>query len=253
MVTQPGDQAAALYRDLRARGAEVLPYPTISTTGDFRAEEWEALRGVAKDERWLLFTNENGVRYFLEQWWAEVGDLRGLREYRIAAVGAKTIHALNERGIVPDFVPTTATTSALVEQMAGELQLSDAAVIRVRGNLGDEGVERGIEETGAEVVSLCVYRTIHRQWPPEAKEELFSYPPDVIIFTSGSAVGGFIANLDGDELQRLTRGAIVVSVGPATSKSIRSHGMTVGLESKKHTTRSIVDDLLAHHRGVPTG
>ena len=57
--------------------------------------------------------------------------------------------------------------------------------------------------------------------------------------------------LDGDELQRLTREAIVVSVGPATSKSIRSHGMTVGLESKKHTTRSIVDDLLTHHRGIP--
>jgi uroporphyrinogen III methyltransferase/synthase len=248
MVTQPGDQAAALYRDLRDRGAEVLPYPTISTAGDFRADEWEALRAISNDDRWFLFTSENGVRYFLEQWCATVGDLRSLVGYRIAAVGAKTIHALDERGLVPDFVPRTATTGALVRQMTEDLQLEDASVVRVRGNLGDDGVEKAMRKAGARVLPLHVYRTSHRKWRREMKEELFDYPPDFIIFTSGTAVGGFAANLDGDELERLAAGAVVVSVGPFTSHSIRSHGMTVGLESSKHTTQSIVDELLTHHR-----
>jgi len=251
MVTQPGDQAAPLYRALRERGAEVLAYPTISTTEHFCADDWDVLRGIATDERWLVFTSENGVRYFLTRWCAEVGDLRGLSGYRIAAVGAKTVHALEVRGIVPDFVPTRATTSCLVEELADDPRLSNAVVVRVRGNLGDDYVETGIEQTGARVFPLRVYQTIYAQWPAEVKEELFLYPPDVIMFTSGSAVEGFAANLDEPELKRLTAEATVVSIGPSTSKSIRSHGMTVGLESRRRTMRSIVDELLAHCRSVP--
>ncbi len=250
MVTQPGDQAMALYRDLRERGAEVLPYPTFSTAEEFHADEWDALRRIATEERWLLFTNENGVRYFLERWCATVGDLRGLSAYRIAAVGAKTTHALHVRGIVPDLVPARATTAALVEELSEDPRLSNAVVVRVRGHPGDDYLEKSMEQTGAEVFPLRVYRTIHTKWPSEAKEELFMYPPDVIIFTSGSAVDGFAANLDERELERLATGATVVSIGPSTSKNIRSHGMMVGLESKKRTTQSIVDELLAHHRAV---
>jgi uroporphyrinogen III methyltransferase/synthase len=251
MVTQPGDQAMTLYRALREQGAEVLPHPTFSTTEDFRADEWDALRGIATDDRWLVFTNENGVRYFLDRWCATVGDLRGLLPYRIAAVGAKTTYALQARGIVPDFIPTIATTAGLVEEMAENLQLSNAVVVRVRGSLGDDHVERSMEQTGAKVVPLRVYQTIHRQWPADAKEELFAYPPHVIIFTSGSAVSGFVANVDEAEREQLATGATIVSIGPATSESIRSHGMTVGFESRQHTTRSIVDELVAHYRKSP--
>ena len=167
-----------------------------------------------------------------------------------SAVGAKTVRALEVQGIVPDFIPTRATTAALLEEMGEKLQLSDAVVVRVRGSVGDDEVERSMEQTGAKVVSLRVYRTIHRQWTAEVKADLFDYPPDVIIFTSGSAVGGFTANLDEGELERLTAGATVVSIGPSTSKSIRAHGMSVGFESQKHTTQSVVDELVAHYRPV---
>jgi uroporphyrinogen-III synthase len=101
------------------------------------------------------------------------------------------------------------------------------------------------------VLPLRVYRTIFTQWPAEVKEEVFLYPPDIIIFTSGSAVDGFAANLDEGELEQLTADTTVVSIGPATSKSIRSHGMMVGLESRRRTTQSIVDELLAHCQAVP--
>ena len=250
MVTQPGDQAAALYRDLREQGAEVLAYPTIRTAEDLRAEDWDALGGITTDERWLLFTSENGVRYFLQRWCETVGDLRGLSAFRIAAVGAKTIHALQARGIVPDFVPTRATTDALVEQLAENPKLSGGVVVRVRGNLGDDYVEESMKQTGAEVIPLRVYRTIHTRWPAEAKEELLTYPPDAILFTSGSAVDGFVANLDGGDLTQLTREATIVSIGPLTSKRILSYGMTVGLEARRRTTQSVVDELLTHYQAV---
>lgn len=250
MVTQPGDQAAPLYAELRELGAEVLAFPTITTTAVFRPTEWEAMRAITARRRWLVFATENGVRYFLRRWRATVGDIRGLGAFRIAAVGAKTTQALEDRGIVPDFVPTGTTMGSLAREMADNLRLAGAAVVRVRGNLGNGYLERSLEQAGAEVLSLHAYRTIRVHWPAEAKERLFAYPPDLIMFTSGAAVGGFAANLDADELQRLTDEATVLSIGPSTSRNIRNYGMAVGLESPAHTTQSIVDELLAHYEAA---
>jgi uroporphyrinogen-III synthase len=137
-----------------------------------------------------------------------------------------------------------------VEQLVENLQRSSAVAVRVRGNLGDDYVETSIEQTGAQVLSLRVYRTVHAKWPAEAKEELFAYPPDAILFTSASAVDGFAANLDRPDLERLTKAATVVSIGPSTSKSIHSYGMRVGLESRRRTIQSILNELITHYQAA---
>jgi uroporphyrinogen III methyltransferase/synthase len=250
MVTQPGDQATRLYSELREWGAEVLPYPAITTVPEFDPEEWDAFLEIPAAQRWLLFTSENAVRYFLERWCATVGDLRGLSSYRIAAVGAKTTLALRSRGLVPDFVPSRPTTSALVDELSERFEQPGPLFVRVRGNLSDGDLEEGLRGAGAKVLPLRVYRTTHIEWSAEAKEELFLYPPDIILFTSGSAVSGFAANLERHDLERLTIGATVVSIGPTTSKSIRSHGIAVDLESRRGSTRSLVEELVAHYQAV---
>jgi uroporphyrinogen III methyltransferase/synthase len=248
MVTRPADQAVPLYRELRELGAEVLAYPTIATVEDFRSDEWDALRKLRGDERWLVFTSENGVRYFMRQWYATIGDIRQLSKYRVAAVGDGTARALNAHNIAPDFVPTRATTSALAEEMVETLRLSGVPVVRVGGNLGDRRVERTLERGGAQVVSLPVYRTFRTKWLSAVKDKLFAYPPDIVLFTSGAAVDGLVANLDEDELKQLCDPAIVVSIGPSTSKTIRSHGLSVDLESKARAVSLVVEELVAYHR-----
>ena len=50
----------------------------------------------------------------------------------------------------------------------------------------------------------------------------------------------------------LATAATIVSIGPETSKSIRAHGLTVGLESRRRTTQSVVDELVAHYPATPT-
>jgi uroporphyrinogen III methyltransferase/synthase len=247
MVTRPADQAAPLYRRFRELGAEVQAYPTIATEEDHRPARWEALRGITNDKRWLVFTNENSVRYFLRQWFVEVGDIRGLNEYRIAGVGDGTIRALAANRIAPDFVPSRIATTALADELAETMPIAGAAVVRVRGNLGDEYIEKTLERAGANVIPLQVYRTFQVKWPAEAKEKLFAFPPDVVVFTSASAVSGMAENLDEGELKEITSGATVVSVGPSTSKYIRSHGITVDVEPREYTIPSIVDELLARH------
>jgi uroporphyrinogen III methyltransferase/synthase len=135
--------------------------------------------------------------------------------------------------------------------MVKRLELANATVIRVRGNLGDDRLERSLGEAGANVVSLHVHRTVYRDWPPEAREKLFAHPPDILVFTSGSSVKGLARNLDGGELKRLAEGALVASIGPSTSNVIRSLGLEVGLESKENSLPSLVQELVERHRTSP--
>ncbi|MCK5620539.1 MAG: uroporphyrinogen-III C-methyltransferase [Candidatus Krumholzibacteria bacterium] len=257
MVTRPADQAAPLYRTLRELGAEVLAYPTIATAEDHRPDEWDALRKITTDDRWLVLTNENSVRYFLNQWFTEIGDLRGLNKYKIAVVGDGTARALAANHIAPDFVPSKTATSVLARELSERLRGTSATVVRVRGNLSDDQFEKTVGQAGkagaagAEVIPLQVYRTFHVKWPTEAREKLFAFPPDVILFTSGAAIDGLAENLDADALRRLAGDATVASIGPSTSKTIRSYGVNVDLESEEHTIASMVDELVAVHRITP--
>jgi uroporphyrinogen III methyltransferase/synthase len=251
MVTRPADQAAPLYGELRELGAEVLAYPTIATVEDFRTDEWDALRRINTDERWVVFTNENGVRYFLRQWYATIGDVRGLNKYRIAAVGDGTARALNAANISPDFVPTEGTMDALARQMCEKYPLSGSTIVRVRGNYRDDTVEATLGSAGAKIISLPVYRVFHTRWLAAMKDKLFAYPPDVILFTSGPGVDGLVENLDEPQLEYLTASALLVSIGPSTSKVIRKHGMRVGLESKVSTLPSVIEELITHFKTHP--
>jgi uroporphyrinogen III methyltransferase/synthase len=251
MVTRPADQAEPLYREMRELGAEVLAYPTISTEEDYRPDEWDALRNITTGDRWLVFTSENGVRYFLKQWFETFGDIRGLKDYRITVAGAGPVRALNAEHIEPDFVPSRTTMDELGREMVEQFDLSDATVIRVRGDAGDDRLERVLAKAGAKVIGLPVHRTLYREWPPEAREKLFAHPPDVVVFTSGSSVKGLAENLDAKDVKRLADGALVASIGPTTSGVIRSLGLEVGLESRISSLPELVKELVARHLEDP--
>ncbi|MEW5796954.1 MAG: uroporphyrinogen-III C-methyltransferase [Candidatus Zixiibacteriota bacterium] len=251
MVCRPADQAEWVYRTLRDLGAEVLAYPTIATEAYHDQATWERIGSLSSSKRWLVFTSENGVRYFMHQWREGALDIRGLGEYKIAAVGFGTARALEEFMLRPDFVPTRATTAELAMQMSKKIDLDGATVVRVRGNLGDERIQRALGQAGATVIPAQVYSTVTHIWPAHLKEKLFAHPPDVIMFTSGSTVDGLVANLTPDELVRLTNGSCVVSIGPSTSDVIGKQGITVSLEAATHSIPDLIDALVSHHKANP--
>lgn len=250
MVTRPADQSEWLYRELRELGAEVLAYPTIATVEDFRNEPWDTLRRLPEEGGWLVFTSENGVRYFMKQWYATVGDVRRLSRFRVAAMGDGAIRCLNAHNIAPDFVPSRSNTSALAAEMVQKLPMGGVQVVRVRGNLGDRHVERALEGAGARVISLPVYRTFPSRWLSPVKDKLLANPPDVILFTSGAAVDGMAANLDSEEMRELCESSLVLSIGPSTSTTLRLHGLRVDLESRARAVSQVVGEIVAYHRAT---
>jgi uroporphyrinogen III methyltransferase/synthase len=244
MVTRPADQARGIYDKLRGLGAEVLPYPTIATAGFEDDKAWRDFGRISREDKWLVFTSENGVRYFISQYRSRFSDIRRLHDFRIAAIGGGTAKYLRKTSFEPHFIPSRATVKTLAEELKIQPGIPESTCVRVRGNLGDDTLERELTESGAEVIPLMVYHTDYRKWPDGFREKLFEHPPDIIIFTSGSTADGLSANLSEKQLKELGSGAILASIGPSTTKVIKSLGLKVEIEAKVHTIEGLIDSIV---------
>jgi uroporphyrinogen III methyltransferase / synthase len=253
MVTRPADQATDLYRQLRSLGAEVLPYQTIATREYIDRSAWDQCRRMLSGRKWLVFTSENGVRYFMRQFAEEMGDMRGLGEYNIGAVGAGTARALESYSLSVDFVPTTATVAELAGQMAASVEVAGTLVIRVQGNLSDHTVADTLTKAGADVIGLTVYETFAPAWPGGFKEKLLAEPPDIIMFSSGSPVDYLSSHLSAEEIRRVTGHADIVSIGPSTSRHVEAQGLNVTIEAKVHSIPTMVEEMVAYYSSQPVG
>lgn len=243
MVTRPADQAQETYDTFRELGAEVLPYPTISTAKYEDHEAWNKFQNIPGNRKWLIFTSENGVRYFVRQFIERFNDIRGLSDFKIAAIGKGTENYLKRFNLTADFIPSKATINALIQEIKELPDISLLSFVRLRGNLADDSVEKSLRESGAKVLSLTVYQTNYRKWPDGLKEKLFDHPPQIIIFTSGSTVDGLFANLSEEEAKKLASGAALASIGQSTTRVINSRELEVKIEAKVHTLDGLVNSI----------
>ena len=246
MITRPADQAEPLYASLRDLGAEVLPYPTIATSDFIDLTSWNKFEDILADDsgnKWIVFTSENGVRYFLGRYISRFGDIRKLSGFKIAAIGAGTAQALDGYNLKPDFVPAKATIDSFITEFKDEIDLTKASIIRIKGNLADNRIEEGLKSIARAILPVEVYTTYVPQWPGNMRERLFKYPPDIIVFTSASTVNGFCDVLNPEEIQKLTSHAKTLSMGPSTTRAMKSSGLAISYEAEEHTIAGVVSCL----------
>ncbi|MCX6641718.1 MAG: uroporphyrinogen-III C-methyltransferase [bacterium] len=249
-VTRPADQAVEMYEMLREDGAEVLPLPTIAISEFQDSSGWVSLRQSLDTQktRWLVFTSENGVRYFHKQIIANGYDERFWGGFKIAAVGSGTARELNQCNLTADFVPTKATTAVLADELAPILQDQSSLVVRVRGNLGDDRVERTLAESGSIVLALQVYSTSTAEWDAGMWAYLEENRPDVITFTSGSTVSAFIEILGKERALKIAGQAKIASIGPMTSTIAAEVGLQVSIEAKEYSVPGLIDEIVKYFR-----
>lgn len=240
MVTRPVDQSFDFYERLRRMGAEPMPFPTIATEAADDPEGWKAFRKISSGSGWLVFTSENGVRYFFDLFHQQIGDIRHLGQFKIAAVGAGTAKALKKQNISVDFIPQKATVKTLAAAMKESLELDGTTVVRIRGNLADDTLENALTDQGAKVSSLTTYNTFHPDWPDGLKDKLLENPPHAFVFTSGSTIDGLWHNLSEEEIRGLTDKADIFSLGPMVSEKLRAKGFTVTAQSEVYTIDGLI-------------
>lgn len=89
---------------------------------------------------------------------------------------------------------------------------------------------------GWTVDEVVAYKTVSVSASPEAVGEVRA--ADAVVFTSSSTVDNLVASLGVDALP-----PVIVSIGPITSATLRSHGLTPTAEADPHTVAGLVDAL----------
>jgi uroporphyrinogen III methyltransferase/synthase len=231
VVTRAREQASTLVQLLTASGAQVVEFPTIEIAPPESFDSLDRLFRECWD--WIIFTSTNGVASFFDRM---PGDVRSLAGTKIAAVGETTAADLRTRGIKPDLVPDKFQSSALLPHFPDELKGVRIAIVRAEE--GREELHEELRQRGADVHLAVAYRTIAVAGDVNELHDI-----DVVTFTSSSTVDNFFRQLRD---RAVVQNAMLASIGPMTSETIRKHGRPPDVEASKATVEALHDAVVDH-------
>jgi uroporphyrinogen-III synthase len=155
----------------------------------------------------------------------------------IAAVGPATAAALLERGIAVDVIPERFVAEGLLEKLRERDDITGARVLYVTAEGSREVLREGLEELGAEVIVVQVYRSLRDgAGANKLRRALENGSINAVTFTSASAVRGYVDAV-GEELSLK---APAITIGPQTTEAVTLAGMDLLAEAEESTTDGLV-------------
>jgi len=230
-VTRAREQASELSDKLRAMGADALEFPVIELQPPADPGPLDRAIPNLSDYDWMVFTSVNGVRYFMDRLDASPYDLRRLRA-RICAIGPSTRRAVESLHLKVDLMPAEYVAESLVAAFSG-IDLSGMRVLIPRAAVARDIIPVELRKLGAIVDVVETYRNVVPATPAKIPK------PDWITFTSSSTVKNYIEIAGRDSLD----GVRIASIGPVTSETARSLGLTVDVEAKPYTIDGLISAL----------
>lgn len=241
LVTRARQQASALSARLIELGGVPLEYPTIEIRPVEDPGPFDAALADLGRFAWIVFTSTNGVDAFWERLGALGRDSRALAGLQICAIGPSTAAALADRGIVADWMPREFVTHSILDGFRA-YDLRGAEVLLARADIAPPLLADGLREQGATVTEVTAYRTVPSA---ESRDRLLAALEarriDVVTLTSSSTARNLVEGIGGR--LELLAGLTVASIGPVTSTTARSLGLTVDVEADVHTIDGLVDAL----------
>ena len=226
LVTRPKERSERMTRILRAEGAEVIELPAIELHKQEETGRLEQAMGHLEDYGWLVFTSPGGAAVFLDEWIAGMRDIRRLSGCRIAVIGPATGEEFLKRGILPDYMPDRFYAKDLGEGI-GKVARADERILILRALRGSAELTEALEEAGLAYEEIALYDT---RFPSgsalteRVRELLTQKKIDMVTFTSGSTVKGFLESVNPprEALASFT----AVCIGEKTRETAERAGLT---------------------------
>jgi uroporphyrinogen III methyltransferase/synthase len=245
IVTRASAQAKNLIARLTEEGAEVLEIPTIRIVEpDDKGPLKDALLGLGSYQ-WLVFTSVNGVDYFFRYFFKGFDDLRDLGGCRIAAVGPATAARLKAIHLKVDLLPNEYTAEGVARafQESDQFSVENENIALFRAQVACPELPRALEEIGAIVDDVPVYRTVPETEDRDGAVALLNQNgADWITFTSSSTAKNFDARFGLHKVVN-QHGLRVASIGPETTKALKKLEIEPDLEAHPHTVPGLVEAL----------
>jgi len=234
IVTRPRSQAAELVGALEAEGGEAVVVPVILITDPI--DGGDALRaGLAalRPGDWLIVTSPNGA--------TRVGSVIAgsplTDGVKVAAIGPGTSRAANKVGLDIDLVPGRSIAEGLLE-IFPEPSSGGGLVMLARAEAGRGTLPDGLVAKGWIVDDVAAYRTVAE--PVDEVGRAACREADAVLFTSSSTVSRLVEAVGvGCLPPRL------VSIGPATSATMRDLGLRVDAEADPHTIPGLIQAVIS--------
>lgn len=245
VVTRSREQAAQLSRKLVDAGADVLEIPTIRFETPSRREGVVDALLELNSYDWLVFTSPNGVTHFFQYFFRQFKDMRDLGGARIAAVGPGTASKLQELHLQVDLMPEEAIGHKVAEAFARYESIENLRICLLRAEVAGSELPRALEEQGAIVDDIACYRTVAETADPTGAAARFEAEgADWVLFTSASTVRQFHERFPLTALRQRMPGLRFASIGPETTKALRSLEAQVEVEAREHTLDGLVKALI---------
>lgn len=246
VVTRGRDQAAELSRSFSELGADVLEIPAIKRAEPENRQDIVDSMLSLNSYDWLVFTSTSGVTAFFELFFRHFHDLRDLGGAKIAAVGPATAAQLRELHLQVDVIPEEFVGVKVAEAIARHSSIENCRVCLFRAQDANPDLPRALEEFGAITDDIAVYKTVAETNDISGvTEDFLAHGADWMTFTSGSTVRFIHERFDLTKLMKQFPAMRLASIGPETTKMIRSLGLAPAIESKEHTGEGLVAELFS--------
>jgi uroporphyrinogen III methyltransferase / synthase len=241
VVTRTREQASQLADELHELGAEVLEIPTIKVDEPSeKAALMDAMLELGAYD-WIVFTSPNGVDAFFNYFLKGFDDIRALGNLRIAAVGPATAAKIKALHLRVDAMPQEYITSKITQAITAFESLDNLRILLMRAEVANRDLPEELEALGAIVDDVACYRTV-----PETEDingsasRLGESGADWVTFTSSSTVEHFHARFDLAKLKHDFPHMRFASIGPETSKTLRTLGFEPDAEAREHNIPGLI-------------
>lgn len=208
LVTRPKDLISSMAERLRKKGAEVLELPAIDTRPcQDQSLLYKAFENLSSYQ-WMVFTSPTGVKVFFNEMRKARCDMRRLGGARLAAIGAGTKKALEERGVFVDFMPEVYDGVSLGKGLAEKIRPGDR-ILLPRAKAGNQELAKILRQAQGVVDDIPTYETVYVKSEIIREGEAFEKGEiQCAVFTSASTVKGFAEGTKGLDYSKVRAACI---------------------------------------------
>ena len=251
LVTRAASTNSTFRQMLEDKGAKVLDMPALVIKPPSTWQPLDKAIDNIDSFDWLILTSANGVEYFFQRL-AELNKNNGqLQHLKIAVVGKKTAHFLQQHNLSADFIPPDFVADSLVTHFPESLSGKKILFPRVQSG-GRELLVKELNQQGAIVVEVPAYQSScpntidEKVWDALLKGKI-----TIITFASSKTVKNFCTLLNKSlsgysniSFDSLLKDIAIASIGPQTSITCQELLQRVDIEAEEYTLEGLTKAIV---------
>lgn len=240
----PSEEKNRLAQFLEEYGARCIELPAIAIKP---LADYSQLDAAIKDIsrfQWLIFSSQNGVKFFKQRLDCLNQNPDALKKIKIAAIGPRTASALENMGLKVDLQPDKFCQEGLLESFR-RFKLKGQNILIVNALEARDVLARGLAKMGNRVTTTPVYQTDDGCWTLDDKKNSLK-DIDTITFTSSLAAKNFLAGFSKNFLKAHFKNTLIASIGPITSRTVKKAGLKVNIEAKEYTLEGLAKAIISY-------